>query len=416
MWGRPFIKDDESLNNGLLDEGAVYWSSLYTLPEEGAFLTFEGGFPYSRYMSLSFYRIWDGSLSDSLGDSEFIPREGSINPFAEGNMRNDPYRYYLLSVQAGERPEDAASASENTLYDGSVGAGSTVVLVYRNYVPNEGTDLTGDIGLPRVTLHLPDGTTLQGDEACAALSVVESKGEPVYWDEAIYADQLRGVFDPSRSPPVFRTDYGGQFIGKCDFYDFCVNNPPRGSGFLLNADADYMYSFLNRQHGEVLVLRGKVPEVPETYAGEDTVFSEGQLRYWSMCSYEFYSKKVSGCLFDEQLVINDDGFYTIVTSRTEDRPENATTECGVSYIPWSEDGDGLGILEGRENYSDDGWLQVRNILPAPGFSQAIQNTSVTGDEPVVLGEFYPRGQYFSKAEFEGLGCNPSLALPYEDMQ
>jgi hypothetical protein len=134
-----------------------------------------------------------------------------------------------------------------------------------------------------------------------------------------------------------------------------------------------------------------------------------------MCQNEYYSQKVESCLFDEQVQINEDGYFTIVTSRSEDRPENASEDCGVSFIPWSSNGDGFGVVEGRESYLDDGYLTVRNVLPDPNFNQAIQNARISGDEAQVLGEYLPKGKYFSKVEFEGLGCNPWLALPYEEM-
>ena len=54
MWVGPWSLDNEEqdLNYSFLDEGATYWISVYTVPE-GAHITFEGDFPYSRYMSLS---------------------------------------------------------------------------------------------------------------------------------------------------------------------------------------------------------------------------------------------------------------------------------------------------------------------------------------------------------------------------
>jgi hypothetical protein len=56
------------------------------------------------------------------------------------------------------------------------------------------------------------------------------------------------------------------------------------------------------------------------------------------------------------------------------------------------------------------------MVRAPNFNQAVHNTSVPGDEAEVMGEYLPKGRYFTKAEFEGLGCNPWLALPYDQMQ
>jgi len=414
MWVGPFTKENEILNRGYLDDGAVYWVSVYRIPEEGAYITFEGGFPYSRYMSLSTYRIIDTTLGDSLKDRDISAKTGSVNTFVEGNPRNDPYRYYQITMEAGERSDGAASAAENTLYDLTPAVGVPVLLFYRNYVPNTGADQTGDVGLPRVTLHRADGTIQQGEEACTALNAGFEPGPPTYFPADSYGN-LRGAVDPSHNPPVFRTEYGLEYQVQCGWLNNCGDTPPKGSLPFLNADADYMYSFLNRQHGEVLVMRGQIPVTPETLDGADAAFMEGELRYWSICQYEYYSQKVEACLFDEQIGINDDGFYTIVSSRPEDRPDNATDECGVSFMAWPEDGDGFAVAEGRENNPDDGYMLVRNLLPASDFTQAIHNTSVSGDETEVLGNYMPKGQYFSKSEFEGLGCNPWLALPYEDM-
>jgi len=42
-------------------------------------------------------------------------------------------------------------------------------------------------------------------------------------------------------------------------------------------------------------------------------------------------------------------------------------------------------------------------------------TTVEGDEAQVMGEYLPRATYMNRAEFEGLGCDPYLELPYADM-
>ena len=413
LWIGPYIKENESLNFAYLDTGAAYWIAIYNLPEEGSHITLENQFPYSRYMSFTSYRII-GGVVDTLTDREITPNNGATNPYVDGNPRSDPSRGYITTISLGDPPDDTGSNSSNIFYDGTEKAGDPAVIIYRNYVSNTGTDVGGDVGLPRVTLHRADGSIVQGQEACDILHIEYIPPASLY--PADYYGELRGSADPSLDPPVFRASYTRSFQFRCNFQGDCTNNPPRDNSGFPNADAAYMYAFLSRQYGEVLVLRGRIPRTPQTLDGRDAVFKEEQLRYWSMCQYEYYSQKVEACLFDEQVKVNDDGYFAIVTSRSEDRPDNAREDCGVSFIPWSANGDGFGIVEGRESYTDDGYLLVRNMLPAPDFNQAIQNTSVSGDEAEVLGEYLPKGQYFSRAEFEGLGCNPWLALPYEGME
>ena len=412
FWVGPYVKENEGFNFAYPDSGAIYWSAAYRLPEEGAYITLEADFPYSRYMSFNSYRA-DTSPAQSLTDRDILPECGSINPFVVGNPRHDESRRYLVSVMTGEPPADKTASDQNTLYDATAAAGEEAVLLYRNYVPNTGTDQTGNVGLPRVTVHLPDGSIVQGDEACDALQVATKPQAIPFVPEEIYATH-RENYSPSRNPPAFRATYGIAFLLQCDYRGDCSNNPERNTRFYANADNQYLYSFLDRKIDEVVVIRGRLPEIPATLAGEE-VFTDGELRYWSMCQNEFYSQRVKECLFDEQISVNPDGFYTIVTSREEDRPDNATAECGVGFIPWPDDGDGFSIIDGRDSDPDSGLLIMRNMLPAPDFEQAVQNTSVAGDEAEVMGEYLPRATYFSRAGFEGLGCDPYLAVPYAQM-
>ena len=410
FWVGPYVKEREGFNFAYPDSGAIYWSAAYRLPEKGAYITLEADFPYSRYMSYNSYRA-DTSPAQSLTDVDIVPENGSINPFVEGNPRIDPYRRYLISVLSGEPEADGEPREENTLYDATAAAGEEAVLIYRNYVPNAGTDLTGDVGLPRVTLHLVDGSIVQGEEACEALSVAtETRSIPLVPAD-IYQSH-RDNFEPARNPPALRATYGIPFLLQCDFRGDCNNNPERNTRFYANADNQYLYSFISRQIGEVVVIRGRIPKVPQTLEGQDFM-GGGELRYWSLCQNEFYSQAVKECLFDEQVQVNPDGFFTIVTSRLEDRPDNASEECGVAYLPWPDNGDGFSFAEGRQDDPDGAFLILRNMLPEEGFNQAVQNTSTAGDEAQVMGEYLPKASYMSRTDFEGLGCDAYLALPYE---
>lgn len=407
--------DKEKYNFGQLDTGSTFWLAAYALPEDSAHLTIEGAFPYARFMSLITYSLVGGTIEDALADRDIVADSGSINPFVEGNPRKYSSRRYQVSVAAGPPPEERDSSNDNVLYGGPSQAGSVGVMAYRVYVPNSGQDVSGGVSLPRITLHTADGSQVQGEYACEVLAVGLDEPVPPRLQPADLYAEVRGAHDPSRNPPVFRAIFGDDFRLQCDFYGDCSGTPEKPSGGYANIGTDYMYGFFNRQFGEVLVLRGKLPETPQTLEGTDLVFMEKQLRYWSVCSYEFYSTAATDCLFDEEIVINEDGFYTLVFSRADDKPDNATAECGVGYLAWSEEGDGFGIVEGYESNVDDGYLLVRNMLPASDFTQAIQNVEVAGDEKQIMGEYLPKGKYFTRSDFEGLGCSPWLAMPYDEM-
>src|SRR5690606_33894744 len=154
-------------------------------------------------------------------------------------------------------------------------------------------------------------------------------------------------------------------------------------GFYSNADNAYVVAAVNRGLGpdpdghNLLVLEGTAPSTPATGDGEATM-GDGQVRYWSLCQNESpVTTRVSGCLYDEQVPTDDEGRYTIVLGRPDDRPDNATEDCGVAWLDWGP-GDGVS----RETA---GTLLLRHLLPADDFDAAIQRVEAPGEEPDVLG-------------------------------
>ncbi|QER39656.1 hypothetical protein F2A31_07985 [Acinetobacter suaedae] len=403
FWQGPYVRENPETNFAFPDTGSAYWSAQYTLPE-GAVLRLKGDFPYARYMSINSYRL-DTTPADAISDDKIIPNQNSINPFINGNPRNNSNRSYTLNVAAGEAPE---SKPANTIYDYATGQ---TTLVYRVYVPNKGKDLLGGVTLPKVELTTRQGEVLNGQAACDALKAVNKTATGVYIDPNTYAAARKN--NPAKEIPVWRTSYNMAADIQCVFYGVCDTNPKRNVAYYANLDNQYISTFLDRSIKPIVVIRGKIPRVPKTLNGEDHFDSRNaQLRYWSMCQNEFYSQKVSDCLFDENITINPDGKYTIVTSIASDRPNNATKECGVDFLKWSENGDGFSMVSGREDHKTDARVNVRNMLPVNNFQSAIQNTKTPGDEAEVLGEYLPQAKYFTKEEFEALGCNPYQKLNF----
>jgi hypothetical protein len=97
---------------------------------------------------------------------------------------------------------------------------------------------------------------------------------------------------------------------------------------------EYMVNYLSRQFGPVYVFRAKLPTFPDTFAGTK-IMSEGQVTYWSVVTVASApSGELWDGVFDMQVPLDWDGYYTIVVSRPEDRPKNATHENGVAWIDW----------------------------------------------------------------------------------
>ncbi len=198
---------------------------------------------------------------------------------------------------------------------------------------------------------------------------------------------------------MFRTYYSTPFIISCWYQGACAGPVAHVGGQYSNVDNEYVAAFVNRgfSAGPVLVLKGRLPTTPNTGKGVARM-GTGQLRYWSMCQNEsLLTTKGAGCVYDRQVPVDKHGDYTIVTSTSGDRPKNATARCGVAYLPWPAAGDGDGHL-------DEGFLIMRNMLPRASFKQAIQATKTPGDEASVMGPYYPKGAYTTKAAFEQKGC------------
>ena len=76
------------------------------------------------------------------------------------------------------------------------------------------------------------------------------------------------------------------------------------------------------------------------------------------------------------------GYYTVVVSTATNRPTTASGSCGIAWLP--------------KGPFPSAPIILRNMLPDPSFTQAIQNAT-QGTEVSTLGPYYPQGYYFAHA-------------------
>jgi hypothetical protein len=105
-------------------------------------------------------------------------------------------------------------------------------------------------------------------------------------------------------------------------------------------------------------------------------------------------------VFDMQVPVDKDGYYTIVVSRPEDRPKNATRKNNVAWIDWGP-GEGLGDPRNRKDW---GALLMRYMVPHKDFKYSPLKASSPAELATVMGPYYPRGYYTTKAKFEAEGA------------
>jgi hypothetical protein len=389
------------------EQSATYWMARFRLPA-GAVLRLRGRYAHARYQSLNAYT--EGEPTDSLSDLQTRPNPGSTNPFIAGHRRDRRKRRYVVSVVDRPPPDDAASRERNTLY-ARAGGDAAIELFYRTYEPDKGRDLTGGTGLPRPRLVMADGSRLNGPATCAEINDSD-RSIPVVTTPAYQWQAFQNApgCDPAAAPAVnplrwkrfFNFDHArlGVALGCSDAADLAHQQLPaedRG-GFYSNRDIRYLYGFASRRFGELLVVEGKMPRTPRTYKGKRRM-GKGQLRYWSLCSAESaVTSRSEDCLADREVPLDGRREFTIVVSTPEERPANALRSCGVAWLRWPQRGDGAGR-------TDFATLIVRNMLPVPGFAEAIQNVSKLGTEQQVMGPYFPRASYANKAAFEAGGCS-----------
>src|SRR5919106_1564601 len=364
--------DHTTTNVLALDTNAVYWAGGYAAVP-GSRIRIEGHYPYARYIA---WNVYDASARpiDALSDVQLQPDPGSSDPFLPGADRFALPRTYTAWIEFGPRPADPAP---NTLYTGDSPAGQ---FWYRVYVPDRGRDAKGGVPLPKVTLH----GAAPGIDACRETQApyLPTPGAPALPDPT---DDGNGY--PGRNPPnwrLFKNLCGSAIDIMLDNEDgeaFHAEARERcgdGPGFFANRDIAYVFTGTSRGFGELLVLRGRAPTLD-------------QLRYFSFCQYEPATQRVIDCAADHRVPEGPDGRYTVVVSTAEQRPANAGPECGVTWIEWGPQPQGL--------------LIYRHMLPEPGFAEAIQNVPAPGAERAVMGEYYPEGEYLQdRAAFEARGC------------
>lgn len=386
---------DPYINTAYPDAGAYYWAANFTVPA-GARLELQGEFAHARYQSFISYDE-RGQPVESLADYLIEPEAGSVNPYRPGADRHAVARRYTVEVITGKRGDRLQEGeyldghSRNLLHAPQYAPGQQT-LIYRIYVPNLGLDVDGGVGLPRPVLTLASGERLEGAAACQALKA--SQRPRISPDAvALTMAQYRTILDqpgqPYAWPATVPLTWHVQMDRKAllGIYTGEVSEATRRSegGFYPNPDNNYVRTIVNRKHGKVLVLRGKMPTTPKTHDA-DPLMGQGQLRYWSLCSNQgFVNTRVNDCVYDEQVPLDQDGFYTIVLSRAADRPRNAIAECGIAWLPMADDGDGA-VDE------DVTVVQIRNMLASPDFAQAIQRVE-PGMEQQIMGPYLPRAFY-----------------------
>jgi hypothetical protein len=390
------------------DRENILWPEVTTTYEAGLVPVLPGGyteisgqFPHARFFSFQTSGV-NGRNITGWADDQIKPDPGSSNPFLPGADRTVTHRSYTLRVLDAQVP--ASGPAPNTLYgasaDGTVrSVPGTALATLRYYLPDLGMGRTGGVTAPTVTMVTPTGQRIPTPTCPDRL------GDPGY-TQTIAATGPQTALPPGGGPLVaHRTPVWRKFVNAptavaqwildtdtlgTSAYDAVKQVTSRlPAGFFENIYNKYVTTTISTDFGQVLVFRAKLPTTPRTFDGEPRM-GTGQVRFWSMCTGDAETTLTYGCAVDKDAPVDKHGYFTIAISTAAARPANATTQCGVAWLPAGPPGQSLVIM--------------RNMVPAAGFKQAIQNVT-PGNEQATMGAYYPVGRYYqTTAEFERLGC------------
>jgi hypothetical protein len=428
-WGYwNYLSDPRPIQNPNLwpDMHSTYFIARFELPA-GARMVMKQGFPHTRYFQFALYVSENNTFvsnGETITGPGIQPDPGAVNPYVAGNRRDSDNRDFTLTILAEDPPADPSQRVANTLYAGA--AGGVLQGVLRLYVSDAGWDGAGwgpndraqtRSGFPRLSGQLADGTTL--DHAAVVKTFARPfEGEltkPLtdkQWIGMVNSPKNDPTLDPATAPArpggkwekywTFGYSVAGAFKTPEERAKIPWAAAIDGGG---DPNTQYMLAHLNRKFGPVYVLKGRKPSFPDTYAGADgtplAVMPAAQVQYFSIVSAEAApSGRIVDGLMDMQIPVDANGDYTIVYSRREDRPSNATPENGVAWLEWSPLGEGL---DDPQNRPDFGMLMIRMMLPATGWADSPANITEPGTAEAVMGAYYPRGEYMTKAAFEALG-------------
>ena len=419
---------DEQKANLYPDGSATYFFALLSL-QSGWKLTLTHEFPHCRYLSYTVANQVAGFPGQfgggtSVNGKDIVPDVGSVNPFSPGVSRDSTNRNYTFNVIQANPP---AVLPPNTLYVNNNNVNKTIKFVLRTYLvdraPYPGYDGTGNVllddesgklGLPVVSLTLPSGQVITGPSLLTYLQV-QKVLQPAYsltdWTNAVAASNdtvnapiLRNVtFERfwSLGYNVLGLFYASNPLQRVQLYP-----PSNAGGFSQNVETQYLSAGFSLSYGEVLVVRGKMPSYPRTQNGDEYFDNTTQLQYFSIgiCG----SAPSGGCwssYHDEEIPVDEDGYYTAVVSWPWNRPVNAVL---TNNVTWLNPGYGEGTYVSARNWIGALIIRFQNPNPNVIWPESPVNVPMptlanpVPQESVVMGEYYPRSEYMSKAQFEAI--------------
>jgi hypothetical protein len=161
------------------------------------------------------------------------------------------------------------------------------------------------VPLPSVTVRDKDGNVLEHHDSCFPYAPGGEYPVETTRFAALPIPDYRAIVAP------------GKFSARSNWglpYDILASD-----------DILYLSTPYSTRLGEVLVIRAKALATPDT--PREPVYSKAaQIRDFTITNYNFWAGVCNDAIVDRDLVLDEDGYYTVVVASAENRPVNATVE------------------------------------------------------------------------------------------
>jgi hypothetical protein len=285
-----------------------------------------------------------------------VPGEGDANY----------YTAWLVFDQAIGNPPP------NTYYVGAKKSGIKPTRWLWNMLRLYASDLgdgpnSGGVPLPAVTIYDAKGKLIQHFDECEPFEAGEKHaGTDILFPVLPIADH-RAVY-----PAAWSTS----------------SNFDSPSDTLANADVQYLATFFSRRHGDIFVVRARKLKTVNSRKGEPVSSRAVDIRLFTLCTYNIWSGSARDCMLDQELREDEEGFYTLVVSDAENRPENLE-EMNATWIDWGP------YLDGQLTY--------RMVYRGNEYARRIAFALNGGYVPSGMEDYVPRSAPCSADRFEQAG-------------
>lgn len=466
-YAKPLRKD--SLYAGIPDPKITYLFLGTAFAPFGSKLVIEGEFPHCRFFSLQispplngkeyYAQRQFGTAEVSIADIDIDPLPGHTNPFRVGANRNATNRSYRMEfdLTTGD-PTSLNGVGHMYPYRDNVNNRKGAMMVYqgplghktvvgtplanggdwdlgclwlRIYEPDNNVNALGGVPMPKIYFELPNGsryfigsdfTALQRRaDTTIANRVVVSQPNPNFGPEygwgkswGITRSLLNGICSSNnwynQRDSVRKLELG--WTGRGEYQPAPGNIEPHAT---TNNYASYLGRTIAVPPGMVAVLTGKLPTFPSTKNGE-AIMTPGDVRYWSIIGVDqdIFSPlpaTTAHAICDDEVTIDVNRNYVIAYSRIVDKPNNASTANGVSWVDWGTQSE-LGVLMRWVCVAPDWRFSLAphehnlDYLHSDWSSPLYDSTLIGVNWRNGFMKCYlPRVHYMTKAQFEALGNN-----------